>query len=129
MTIKKTYGGKRKKKKKKKARHTTLFHKKKKKKKKTRKGPSSFLFSFNPFLFLHCSSNSNNESILPRKPQNHQRLGPEDETIELKVAVTRQKDNPVMGVGITITGDNQESMIGWALRESSSGSQILWMRH
>ena len=99
------------------------------KKKNQEKALLVFFLVINPFLFLHCSSNSNNESILPRKPQNHQRLGPEDETIELKVAVTRQKDNPVMGVGITITGDNQESMIGWALRESSSGSQILWMRH
>ena len=57
--------------------------------------------------------------------QNHQQLGLEEETVKLRVVVTRQKDNPILGIGITTTDDNQESMIGWTLRERSSGSQIV----
>ena len=57
--------------------------------------------------------------------QNHQQLGLEEETVKLRVVVTRQKDNPISKIGITTTDDNQESMIGWALRERSSGSHII----
>ena len=43
----------------------------------------------------------------------------------MRVAATSYTDKPVLGIGITLAEGNQEPKIGWALRERSSGVQLV----
>ncbi|XP_027170518.1 uncharacterized protein LOC113774181 [Coffea eugenioides] len=54
-----------------------------------------------------------------------QQLEPEGGTVIMRVAATSYTDKPVLGIGITLAEGNQEPKIGWALRERSSGVQLV----
>ncbi|XP_027098791.1 uncharacterized protein [Coffea arabica] len=54
-----------------------------------------------------------------------QHLEPDEGTVKMIVEATRQTDKPILGIGITAAERNQEPMIGWALKERSSGVQLL----
>nr|XP_027060751.1 uncharacterized protein LOC113687311 [Coffea arabica] len=54
-----------------------------------------------------------------------QQLEPEGGTVIMRVAATSYTDKPALGIGITLAEGNQEPKIGWALRERSSGVQLV----
>ena len=57
--------------------------------------------------------------------QNTQQLGPEYGVVKLRIGTTREMDKSSLGIGISLTEGDQGPKRGWALRESSSGSQLV----
>ena len=45
--------------------------------------------------------------------------------LRLRFAIEKSKDSPQMGIGATVSLDNQQLMRGWALRERCSGHKLI----
>ena len=55
----------------------------------------------------------------------HQQLRSEFGSLIFSIGITRDKNQPWLGIGICLTEADQGSKRGWALRETSSGSVLL----
>nr|XP_027093548.1 uncharacterized protein LOC113713943 [Coffea arabica] len=58
----------------------------------------------------------------PQPPQQQEQTAG---ILRLRFAIEKSKDSPQMGIGATVSLDNQQLMRGWALRERCSGHKLI----